>query len=447
MGGQVNTDDCVSGPIISYHNALLIVSTLISIFLLAVLALPASAGPASPDDFDPKSQLVDFNQMPDGIALAAQLSTAGLTAYADQGKPLLSVDAAAQPLPAPLKPIIVHTETVGATLVLNFSTPKNQVGINFRVPIGETVVLSAYDDQGTLLDQVQASGTIPDHQGRAVSEADFVGLALDQPGAAISRVTITGTGQSEPPAYDNLLVYPSQEDSVDISSLLPYLDPAVKPDLKLPAIESLLLKPSPATSQALLGVASGDPDPYMRERALLALAQHYDIGLLADYAGIALNDQAQDVAAAARNAVHVLREQWPIPDPPQIEVTATGPFTAGTPFTVAATLTSAVDRERVLLRHNFRNGIEPVPGGGYTGLETGLTAGNPLIWTVQLMAVENGPTELELVVELNLDTVDQQTLRRKLYITIDDNGGSFSTEPYPGLQPPVAHEIPSGGQQ
>jgi hypothetical protein len=247
------------------------------------------------------------------------------------------------------------------------------------------------------------------------------------------------------PIIDDLLVQASNAAAVDIGPYLGILAPGGKPDQKLDAINALLLLPSPQTSDLLLDVAQNDPDSYIRENALLALAQYYDIGALAKFVDIALNDVDPHVGSAARNAVHVLRQQWPIPDPPEIEFTATGPFTVGVPFMAEVVVTSPVQRQRVLMRHQFRDGIVPAPDTIYGAYESSAQSGVPIVWEVELMPESSGRAELELVVELTLNLVDYASYRRTLYFEIDEGGGSVSSELFPDAPPAEDKELPMGG--
>ena len=408
---------------------------------IGLFTSPVRADPATPDDFGPGADIIDFNDLPPGIRLSGQLRTSGIAVRADVDAAPIIVDEAAAGTELPSLPLALQADKAEAVEFL-LTPPRQAFGFSFLLPAGESLLLQAFDDQNKFIEQIVVTSDTLLSRSRAVSEADFAALAGTLP--VIAKVRVVPLADAPSPIIDDLLVQPGIVDAVDIGPYLNDLAPGGKQDLKLAAIDAIMLLPSPQTSEALLDVAENDPDPYAREKALLALAQHFDIKALPNLIDIALNDTDANVGSAARNAVHVLRQQWPIPDPPLIDFKATGPFTAGVPFTAEITVISPVDRDRVLLRHEFRSHIVPVPGSQYRAVEDSLQAGVPLGWTVDFIPEDNGRDEVELVVELTLNLVDYASYRKKLFFIIDEDGGSASPDMFPDAPPAEVNELPPG---
>ena len=431
-----------SGELVSLYRASAGLSAMLALVCFASFSVMAEQ--ISESEFDPNAELIDLNNLPPGIALDKQLAVHGVVVSSVPEEAILFVDTAAQALSPPLQPVAFSVDSLNPEISFEFASPRSQVGINYRIPEGDSIAMFAFDSAGNVIDSAQASGTTANYLGRSVSEADFVGLATETPD--IARATVVYYGQTAASAFDDLLLYPAHEDSVDISTIMPSLLPGMSQDQKLDALNQLLLLPSPVTTQALLDTATNDADGYVRERALLALGQHYDISALPGLVNIALNDTDPYVGTAARNAVHELRKQWPIPDPPEIEFTSTGPFKAGEPFTVAATVTSPVARDRVLLRAEFREPLLPVDGSDFRGWETSLEAGVPVVYEFDVVSDIEERGEIVVVAEISLNLVDYASYRQTLYVDVNDSGGSSSNEIFPDVDPPTEVVLPAEEQ-
>lgn len=217
------------------------------------------------------------------------------------------------------------------------------------------------------------------------------------------------------------------------------LSPSATRDQKIEAIGALLLKPSAETRRALEAAATSDADFAVREHAVLALPQMRDPAAIPTLVAIGTAPPSPEVGLAAHNAVFTLRQDFPLPDPPQISVAALTPILPGKEFQVEARVVSPVDRENVRIRFGGSKQLRPVANGSPALYHGPLRAGEPLVVRAWFVAEETGRTALPLVVRVSLNPVDATSWRVPLYLDVKEGGGTASTTPFPGWDKPVLH--------
>lgn len=204
---------------------------------------------------------------------------------------------------------------------------------------------------------------------------------------------------------------------------------------KLAAIGELLRNPGTNASQTLQGMATGDPDLYVRENAILALAQLGGLEALPALYEIGANPPSANLLLAVRSTVHELRRRFPLPNPPVVTLTAVGALSNAKEFDVEATVTSPVDRDHVRIRFNFLESLRSVKQAGASeipGYQGKLKAGVPVVIRGRFVAPEPVRTELALTVQVNLNSVDTTTYRTPFYLDFIAKPGTASLTPPAG---------------
>jgi hypothetical protein len=206
---------------------------------------------------------------------------------------------------------------------------------------------------------------------------------------------------------------------------------APAPAEQMATIRNLLREGGAGASTALRTMAASDPDLGVREQAILALAQIGGPESIAALVEIAVSPPSPAVARAAFNSVHVLRERYPLADPPKVTVKAVTPLGSGEEIQIEATVVSPVDRSHARVRLAGAPGLRPVreKGEALPGYQGPLQAGNPVTVRATFVADEPGLFEVRLTTRLSLDRVDATTYTTPLYLDLKEGSGSASTTP------------------
>ncbi|HEX2223051.1 MAG TPA: HEAT repeat domain-containing protein [Thermoanaerobaculia bacterium] len=206
---------------------------------------------------------------------------------------------------------------------------------------------------------------------------------------------------------------------------------APAPAERLATIRNLLREGGPGAGAALRTMAATDPDLGVREQAILALAQVGGPEAIPALVEIAVNPPDPAVAMAAFNSVHVLRERFPLADPPQGTIKALSPLGSGREIQVEATVVSPVDRPHARIRLAAPEGLRPVreKGEKLPGYQGPLQAGKPVTVRATFLAEKPGLFEVRLTTRVSLDRVDATTYATPLYLDLKEGSGSASTTP------------------
>ncbi len=427
----------------------------------------AAAGWAERPDFSEAAVVVDFDDLQPGQEVAAQYRLQGVTLSTGAGQPLTVQDAGQANLGAVSAPHVAVAEG-GNTVVLRFEHGVERVGVYVLGSFGpnDAVLLRTYDEAGQ--DVYTAVYTPPGDpytptlsSGFEVTAppssvtAAFIGVQADKP---VIRRAVLELPQGLTPAIDDVVFEPAPPDgaAADLAAALGSAD--ADPGSRIEAIEAALVQPGPAAARALRdAVENPDLDPYVRERAALALIDLADPQAIPVLARVARETSDPYLRMAAHQAVWALRKAFPMPDPPVVEIVPPqGPVSPDQPFELTAKITWPVARKSVQARLVAGKGLSLRGGAGGTAFSGPVEAGQTLVLAGSFQAesvwtagpeggkeVRSEQAGIDVVVRVNDGPVDIATYRVPVYV--DFAQGTVSTAE-PQVQEPSDHLI-EGGQQ
>jgi len=253
---------------------------------------------------------------------------------------------------------------------------------------------------------------------------------------------------------DDLMVEPQQDSIPEVNSEISnataiLLSTNASRQDKVEAMIRLERFPSSEASKMLQEVAKTDKDLYVRERAIMTLAQFKDPGAIPALVEIGLNPPSSEVKMAAYNAVWVLRKHFPLSNPPKISIKVIDTIQLGEDFNVEATILSPVDRKyaRIIFEHYNPDLIFPVELKKPAAYEGPLKAGTPVVLLGRFLAKSVGQTRLTVSVRLSANFVDVTNYSVPLYIDIKDAVSTVSMTPFPGWEEDIIHNIPINGEE
>lgn len=395
----------------------------------------------SPNDFGPAADRIDFDDLGLGHDVRLQLTMRGVIPRSADGSPITVVDATAMGGNQPhSQPYAVMTSPAGLPLELKFSAPRSEVGMYFgNLDVSTTARLRAYDDREVLLDEV----AIEVDRATAGDIGMFIGVGVT--GLAIHRVTLGFDDVVLAASIDDLLVEPGQNDhpavaEAVIAASLTLDAPDSTLEEKLAAIQTLQLNPSMDASLTLQQAARRDPDLYVRERAVFALAQFLDPNSRQSLVSIGLDPPNDAVKRAAYNAVSLLNQAFPMPDPPAISVAAITPIRGpGMPFDVEVSIVSPVNRDSIHITARYSKEIHRDPTSDLIAYSGRVLAGEELLIRGTVIPESVGQWSLPLSVVVSRDLVDVTTYTVPLYVDVQEATGSASMTPFPGMEEDVQH--------
>lgn len=395
----------------------------------------------SPASFGPSAEHLHFDDLSIRVPVKSQFTMKGVLLQTEDGNPLQVVTTEQMSGGHPQSlPYAVSTGDHSPALEILFLSPRNRVGFTFFLNAIEEetlAMLRAYDADDHLIQETSFQ-VVP----KVLRDTNTFFLGLETEQAIIRRITFNYAGLRAAKIIDDLLIEPAYEESVSIEywqTML--LSPEAIQKEKLAAIDGLQLQPSRQTSQILQCVASDGPDLYVRERAIMALAQVRDPEAIQTLVAIGLNPPSEEIRMAVSNAIYNLRQIFPLPDLPEVNIEAKSPIQLGQEFEVEAYITSPVNRDNVQIAFSRGKLLTQRRGEFPDGYKGPLVAGQPVILRAKFLATEAGRTKAMLTVRLNLNRVDTSIYRVFLYLEIQASGGSASLTPFPDLNETNKHLI------
>ncbi|MGA1864284.1 MAG: putative Ig domain-containing protein [bacterium] len=398
--------------------------------------------PFSPADFGPSADHINFDDLADFVSVKSQFTMQGVLLQSTDGSPLHIVTARQMAGGRPQSPpYAASTADNAVPLEIALLSPRTRIGFTFFLHTieAETIaILKAYDADDHIIQETSiqvASKALRD------MNAFFIGAEAED--TVIQRVTFDLTGIQAPKVIDNLMIEPAHESSVSVESWQGMLlSPDAIQEEKLAAVDALQLQPSQQASSILQGVACGDPDLYVRERAIMALAQVRDPGAIPALVEIGVDPPTTEIRMAVFNTVWALRQIFPVPGMPEITIEAVSPIRAGEEFDVEAWITSPVNWDNVQIAFDSGKLLERRREEAPDGYKGPLVAGQPVSLRARFLAERAGRTKSQLTLRINLNRVDTMVYRVPLYIDIQEGGGSASMSPFSGLTEAEEHLIP-----
>jgi len=200
------------------------------------------------------------------------------------------------------------------------------------------------------------------------------------------------------------------------------------------AVDRLSAEPGDESLRALEDILGGEPDPRVRERAVLALAIVLGEAAVARLRKVALEDPDENVGAAARASLHRLAREHPTPPRGRLEVVGPAePPALGRPFDLAVRFASTIDVPVARLSIRLPPGLEPLDRDR-AFFKGPLVAGEERVVRLSLTPVVD-PLRGVVRVRLTIDPeemLDVDVIDRRFRISIENGAGTF--EPAPGAE-------------
>ena len=441
-----------------------------AVILAGLAGTPAwSAGWAERSAFSEEAVVAGFDGLVPGQDVDVQYRLQGLVLATGNGTPLAVRDPAGMNLQAVSPPHVAVAE--GAqTVVLRFEHGVQRVGLYVLGPLGpnDAVLLRTYDEAGREVYTAVYTPPAGDPYlptfttGFQWSEpagagAAFIGVQADKPVIRWAQLELP---QGKTPVIDDVMFEPGPDEGA-VQDLSVALDPSqADPDAQVAAIEQALLQPSPAAAEALRRAAADpDLDPYVRERAALALIELADPEAIETLARVGQNTSDPYLRMAAHQAVWALRRAFPMPDPPEIQVVPPQePVSADQPFEVIVKVTWPVARKSVQARLTGGKGLSLRPAAGSAAFSGSVDADETVTLTGLYRAtgvwapspegddkeIQPRQASFDVVVRVNNGPVDIATYRVPVYVDLDQGTVSVSE---PQVEEPADHVIQGGSAQ
>lgn len=400
--------------------------------LLLAAADAVSAQTLSPRDFSAAADRVGFDDLTSQSPVTYQLTMAGLYPLCPDNSPVQLVDSRNMEGSA-LYAISTSSPDPALPLEILFSQPRSKVGFHFGVVAAiRKAVLTAYDDSGR---EVGKSTTAVFTGARKA----FIGV-----GAASQTIERVVLSYDSPAAkiIDDLLVEPGQEASVDDGAVRMLGSSTATSEAKLLAIDALQKAPSKGASAALQQAARSEADLYVRERAVMALAQICDRAAIPTLVAIGETPPNYTLRQAAEAAVFRLRRVFPMDDPPKVTFRTAGDISPGKEFTVEAEVVSPVARDNVRISFTRSDQLQFVRDDRPVRYKGPLLPNRPVVVAARLRAAKLGQVQQNLSVRISLNQIDATTYRVPLFIDVKEAGGTASEMPFPGWDQLVRHRLP-----
>ncbi len=439
----------------------------------------AAAGWAERTEFSETAVVVGFDDLQPGQEVAGQYRLQGVTLSAGGGRPL-TVQDAGQAGPGAVSEPHVAVAEAGNTVVLRFEHGVERVGV-YVLGLGalgpnDAVLLRTYDEAGQGVYTAVYTPPPGDPYPPTLSSgfevtappgsvaAAFIGVQADKPVIRRAELEMQLAQPADaaprvvPLVIDDVVFEPGPPDdaAADLAAALGSAN--ADPEQQIAAIEAALIRPGPAAAQALRdAVGNPDLDPYVRERAALALIDLADPRAIPVLARVGQGTSDPYLRMAAHQAVWALRKAFPMSDPPEIEVVPPqDPVSPDRPFDLAAKITWPVARKSVQARLVAGKGLSLRSGSGQTAFSGSVDQGQTLVLTGSFRSqpvwapgpdgdreIRPEQAEIEVVVRVNNGPVDIATYRVPVYV---DFGQGTVSAAEPQVQEPSDHVI-GGGEQ
>ncbi len=195
-------------------------------------------------------------------------------------------------------------------------------------------------------------------------------------------------------------------------------------------LEAMQLEPPADYISQLKAIIEGDPDPYVRENAVLVLAElalrKNETANITDYLkSIATGEENEDVRTSAFVSLGLIRDKYPLEKKGSLELSLTGAIRKGANVTLNARVSTAATPPGPVIVSipSLPSGVELLSKTGVVKFP--LNAGETKEVRFTLRLKETGEYYIPATFMMSFDSVDYEKIRKEAHIRVTEAGGEI----------------------